>query len=58
MVFLFTDSQIKEEGFVEDLNTILNTGELPNLFPSDEKAELLEMVRPFAKSTIGDGTPV
>lgn len=56
-VFLFTDSQIKEEGFVEDLNTILNTGELPNLFPSDEKAELLEMVRPHAKNSIGDATP-
>lgn len=56
-VFLFTDSQIKEEGFVEDLNTILNTGELPNLFPSDEKAELLELVRPHAKNAIGDASP-
>ena len=42
---------------MEDINTILNTGELPNLFLPEEKAELLEMVRPFAKGAIGDGTP-
>lgn len=57
-VFLFTDSQIKEEGFVEDLNTLLNTSEVPNLFLPEEKAELLELVRPHAKSSIGDANPV
>jgi dynein heavy chain len=35
--FVFTDVQIKEEGFLEDVNNILNTGEIPNLFPEDEK---------------------
>jgi len=48
-VFLFTDSHIKDSSFVEDINTLLNTGEVPNLFPPDEKAELLEMVRSGAK---------
>ncbi len=49
-VFLFTDNQIKEESFVEDINNLLNTSEVPNLFPSDEKAEIVEMVRNDARS--------
>lgn len=38
--FLFTDTQIKEEGFLEDINNILNTGEVPNIFPADEKVTI------------------
>ena len=34
-VFLFSDTQIKDESFVEDINNVLNTGEVPNLFPQD-----------------------
>ncbi|XP_015509159.2 dynein axonemal heavy chain 3 isoform X1 [Neodiprion lecontei] len=41
-VFLFGDNQIKDESFVEDINMILNTGDVPNLYASDEKAEILE----------------
>eukprot|EP00961_Rhodomonas_salina_P063758 857225-Rhodomonas_salina.13 len=48
--FLFTDSQIKLESFVEDINNLLNTAEVPNIFASDEKATLGEKVRPAAKS--------
>jgi dynein heavy chain len=44
-VFLFTDTQIKNEGFVEDINNLLNTSEIPNLFPPEDKAEITEMVR-------------
>jgi dynein heavy chain len=43
--FLFTDSQIKDESFVEDINNLLNTSEVPNLFASEEKAEITELVR-------------
>jgi len=58
-VFLFTDSQIKQESFVEDINNLLNTAEVPNLFPPDEKAELLELVRSAARAEgkALEGTP-
>ena len=52
-VFLFSDSQIKLSTFVEDINNLLNAGEIPNLFPNDEKSECLEGVRPFAKQVYG-----
>jgi len=44
-VFLLTDTQIKEESFLEDVDSLLNTGEVPMLFAADEKAELMEQVR-------------
>ena len=34
--FLFADTQIVYESFLEDINNILNTGEVPNLFAADE----------------------
>ncbi|DBA76763.1 TPA: hypothetical protein ACH3X2_008790 [Trebouxia sp. C0005] len=44
-VFLFSDTQIKNEAFVEDINNLLNSG------------EVLEMVRPAA-SKLGLESPV
>ena len=52
-VFLFSDTQIKNESFVEDINNILNSGEVPNLFPNDEKMQIVEATRPFAKQVYG-----
>ncbi|CAK9071077.1 unnamed protein product [Durusdinium trenchii] len=58
-VFLFSDSQIKSEGFVEDLNNLLNTGEVPNLFAPDERVQVCEMVRAAARQEgkAPEGTP-
>jgi len=58
-VFLFSDSQIKSEGFVEDLNNLLNAGEVPNLFAADERVTLCEMVRAAARQEgkAPEGTP-
>ncbi|XP_069464806.1 dynein axonemal heavy chain 14 [Ambystoma mexicanum] len=35
-VFLITDSDIVKDSFLEDLNSILNSGELPDLFDNEE----------------------
>eukprot|EP00736_Rhodelphis_marinus_P007919 Rmarinus@m.2764 len=58
-VFLFSDTQIKEEFFVEDINNILNSGEVPNIYAVDEKQAVMEMVRPLMKEQgrLKDGTP-
>ena len=42
-VFLLTDTQIKEEAFLEDVDSVLNTGEVPNLFSPEEKGEIMEV---------------
>ncbi len=42
-VFLITDTQIKDEKFLEDVDGLLNAGEVPNLFPIDEKQEIIEV---------------
>uniref|UniRef100_A0A8C4J679 Dynein axonemal heavy chain 7 n=1 Tax=Dromaius novaehollandiae TaxID=8790 RepID=A0A8C4J679_DRONO len=61
-VFLFTDTQIKKESFLEDINNLLNAGEVPNLFAVDEKQEICERMRQIdrqrdrTKQT--DGSPI
>ncbi|KAI4465685.1 dynein axonemal heavy chain 7-related [Holotrichia oblita] len=61
-VFLFTDSQIKEESFLEDISNLLNSGEVPNIFTGEEKVELCEKMRQLDrqrdKSMQTDGSPV
>lgn len=62
LVFLFSDTQIKQESFLEDINNLLNAGEVPNLFPTDEKAEICEKMRQLDrqrdKTKQTDGSPV
>ncbi|CBY22454.1 unnamed protein product [Oikopleura dioica] len=48
-VFLFTDTQIVVEEFLEDINNILNSGEVPNLFEKDELEQIMGLARPMAK---------
>ena len=48
-VFLFNDTQIKQESFVEDINNLLNAGTVPNLWANDEKANIMETVAAAAK---------
>jgi dynein heavy chain len=42
MVFLFSDTQIVKEAFLEEVSSILNTGEVPNLYASEDKLEITE----------------
>jgi dynein heavy chain len=51
-VFLFSDNQIKEESFVEDINMILNTADIPNLFAAEEKTEILEKMQTAARNKV------
>lgn len=53
MTFLFSDTQIKNETFVEDINNMLNSGEVPNIFASDERASICENIRPIVKAALG-----
>jgi dynein heavy chain len=48
-VFLFSDTQIVKESFLEDINNLLNSGEVPNLFPPDEKAQICDELGPKAR---------
>lgn len=37
------------EEFLEDINNMLNSGEVPNLFEADEFEHIIASTRPFAK---------
>ena len=39
-MFLFNDTQVVEEVFLEDINNILSSGEVPNLYKPDELEEV------------------
>ena len=55
-VFLFNDTQIVMESFLEDINGLLGSGEVPNLFGQDEINSIREAVRSDAKSARSDET--
>ena len=42
-----TDTQIIDETFIENLNNLLNTGEIPNLMAPEDKDEIANELRPI-----------
>ncbi|CAM9257732.1 unnamed protein product, partial [Hapterophycus canaliculatus] len=50
-VFLFKDAQILEEAMLEDVNCLLGSGEVPNLFTPDEEADIVIRVRDAVRAT-------
>ncbi|POM62429.1 hypothetical protein PHPALM_28421 [Phytophthora palmivora] len=47
-VFLFLYTQIVEEAYLEDINGLLNTGEVANLWANDELVQMNEALEPAA----------
>jgi len=45
--FTMTDTQIIAESFLEDINNILNTGEIPNLWLPEDRDKIINGVRPI-----------
>ncbi|KAL5267409.1 hypothetical protein ACHWQZ_G004450 [Mnemiopsis leidyi] len=43
--FLFNDNQIKFDSMLEDINMLLNGADIPNLYPADEKAIVIEKIQ-------------
>lgn len=43
--FVMTDTQIISESFIEDINNMLNTGEIPNLYLPEDKDKIVNSVR-------------
>ncbi|KRX00189.1 P-loop containing nucleoside triphosphate hydrolase [Pseudocohnilembus persalinus] len=44
-VFLIGDAQLISEKFLEDINNLLNIGEIPNLYPQDDKESMLQDIK-------------
>lgn len=49
IAFVMTDTQIIFEAFIENLNNLLNTGEIPNLMLPEDKEEITNGVRPICQ---------
>ena len=49
VVFLFSDTQIKDESFLEDLNNILNSGDVPGIYDPSEQDEIFTAMKPVVQ---------
>lgn len=48
-ILYLSENQLNNDAFLTDIDYLLNSGDIPNLWPIDEKQELLEMVRLVAQ---------
>ena len=56
-VFLFNDTQVVYETFLEDINNMLSSGQVPNLYKSDEISEIQDNITADMKKAGIDETP-
>jgi dynein heavy chain len=42
-VFLLSDAQINDERYLEDINNLINIGEIPNLYSPEDKENVIEI---------------
>ncbi|XP_014851660.1 PREDICTED: dynein heavy chain 1, axonemal [Poecilia mexicana] len=49
ITLLFVESQIKKEFFLEDICNVLITGELPNLYSSEEQERIFKTMKPVVE---------
>lgn len=52
ITFFLSDNQIIDESFIEDINMLLNTGDIPNLYQSEERVDILDKVSNIAQSQV------
>ncbi|XP_070947930.1 dynein axonemal heavy chain 1 isoform X2 [Macaca nemestrina] len=44
-----SESKIKNESFLEDINNVLNSGDIPNLYTVDEQDQIVSTMRPYVQ---------
>ncbi|KAL0226771.1 hypothetical protein P9112_014095 [Eukaryota sp. TZLM1-RC] len=50
--FIFSDTQVVLESFLEDVNNILSTGETPNMYSAEELVALRDELRPIFRKEV------
>lgn len=50
VVFLFSDTQIKSESFLEDINNILNAGDVPGIYEAPEMDQIYQAMKPIVQA--------
>lgn len=55
LCFIFDESNIKDTGFLERMNTLLANGEIPGLFEGEEYSQLMATIK---ENAFLDGTPL
>lgn len=50
--FIFTDADVKDEAFLEYINMLLTSGEIPGLIPKEERDMMAEQLRAIAMKEV------